>query len=215
MRNILCTLFGHKTGKDYNDSGYLICKRCQSHEYYHYSGAESLGFKPDMIWRRGGLLLQPYCFVKGICFKIRTLIDYFRLKYIEKSDLPFKKESSMNKETITERYIEMASTIEDANIYDGRGIYDLYECEKCNRHKVTLYEDKGVTPFMIKCDCGAFMQHTKSYKNIPDYVRVYKWKRPTLEQTRALPDGLIEHVLNGGLVLDSDIHIALLSKKTG
>ncbi len=89
MRNVICILLGHKTDKDYNDSGYLICKRCQSHEYYHYSGAESLGFKPDMTWYRGGLLLQPYYLLKRIYYKIKFAIDHIRLKYIDKSDLPF------------------------------------------------------------------------------------------------------------------------------
>ena len=50
------------------------------------------------------------------------------------------------------------------------------------------------------------MQHTKTFKSVPDYIRVFKWKRPTLEQTIKLSDGQIEHVLNGGLVLDTDIY---------
>jgi len=119
----------------------------------------------------------------------------------------------MDRQEIEKRYTKIASTIEDAKIYDGRGVYDLYECKKCGHHKITLYEDKGVTPFMIKCKCDDFMQHAKSYKNVPDYIRVEKWRRPTLEQTMLLSDGLIEHVLNGGLVLDTEIHLALLSEK--
>ena len=111
----------------------------------------------------------------------------------------------MNKEDITKRYTEMASTIEDANIYDGRGTYDVYRCEKCGCDKVTTYADKGVTPFIIECSCGGCMQHIKTFRSIPDYIRVLKWKRPTLEQTLELSDGMIEHVLNGGLVLDTDI----------
>lgn len=119
----------------------------------------------------------------------------------------------MNRIDVEKRYAKMVSTIEKAKIYDGRGVYDLYECEKCKHQKITLYVDKGVTPFMIKCVCGNFMQHTKSYRSVPEYVRVFKWKRPTLEQLMNLSNGLIEHVLNGGLVLDSDIYLAMLSKK--
>nr|DAQ41031.1 MAG TPA: hypothetical protein [Caudoviricetes sp.]DAS88750.1 MAG TPA: hypothetical protein [Caudoviricetes sp.] len=48
------------------------------------------------------------------------------------------------------------------------------------------------------------MQHTRSFKNVPDYIRVFRWKRPTLEQTMKLSKGMMEHVLNGGLVLDID-----------
>ncbi|MDH6304629.1 hypothetical protein M2459_001364 [Parabacteroides sp. PF5-5] len=119
----------------------------------------------------------------------------------------------MKNENITNRYEEMLSTIEDAKIYDGRGVYDLYECEKCGHQQITLYEDKGVTPFMIRCECGDFMQHTKSFRSVPDYIRVSKWRRPTLDQLLMLSDVSIEHVLNGGLVLDSEIHLAMLSKK--
>jgi len=86
MTNIICRLLGHKTTKDYNDSGYLICRRCGSHEYYHYDGAESLGFKPDMTWYYGGLLLRPCYFVK---YRIKFAFRHFRLKYIDNSDLPF------------------------------------------------------------------------------------------------------------------------------
>ena len=39
---------------------------------------------------------------------------------------------------------------------------------------------------------------------MPDYIRVFRWKRPTLEQTMKLSKGMMEHVLNGGLVLDID-----------
>lgn len=111
----------------------------------------------------------------------------------------------MNKEDIIKKYNEMVSTIEYAKIYDGRGTYDLYQCEKCERVKVTTYTEKGVTPFIIECSCGGLMKHTKSFKSVPDYIEVFKWKRPTIEQTLKLPEGLIEHVLKGGLVFDSDI----------
>ena len=93
---------------------------------------------------------------------------------------------------------------EGDKIYDGRGTYDLYECEKCGRNKITTYAAKGVTPFIIRCSCGGLMQHTRSFKNVPDYIRVFRWKRPTLEQTMKLSKGMMEHVLNGGLVLDID-----------
>lgn len=56
----------------------------------------------------------------------------------------------------------MVASIEDAKIYDGRGEYNLYECNKCNNYKVTLYKDKGVTPFIMRCKCGGDMMHTKS-----------------------------------------------------
>lgn len=68
----------------------------------------------------------------------------------------------MNIQEIRNRYAKMVSTIEDAGIYDGRGTFDLYQCEKCSREKITTYADKGVTPFIIGCSCGGNMQHTKT-----------------------------------------------------
>lgn len=51
----------------------------------------------------------------------------------------------MSKNNIAQQYNSMVASIEDAKIYDGRGEYNLYECNKCNNYKVTLYKDKGVT----------------------------------------------------------------------
>lgn len=112
----------------------------------------------------------------------------------------------MNKIDISKRYAKMVSAIEGDNIYDGRGTFDLYQCEKCTREIITTYADKGVTPFSIQCSCGSNMQHIESFNSVPDYIRVFKWKRPTLEQTLKLSDGQIEHIFNGGLILDLDIH---------
>lgn len=41
-------------------------------------------------------------------------------------------------------------------------------------------------------------------KTVPPYVMVFDWYRPTLEQTLKMSDGMIDHILNGGLILDSE-----------
>lgn len=46
----------------------------------------------------------------------------------------------MSKNNIAQQYNSMVASIEDAKIYDGRGEYNLYECNKCNNYKVTLYK---------------------------------------------------------------------------
>lgn len=43
----------------------------------------------------------------------------------------------MSKDNIAQQYNNMVASIEDAKIYDGRGEYNLYECNKCNNYKVT------------------------------------------------------------------------------
>ncbi len=45
----------------------------------------------------------------------------------------------MSKNNIAQQYNSMVASIEDAKIYDGRGEYNLYECNKCNNYKVTLF----------------------------------------------------------------------------
>lgn len=107
----------------------------------------------------------------------------------------------MSKDNIAQQYNNMVASIEDAKIYDGRGEYNLYECNKCNNYKVTLYKDKGVTPFIMRCKCGGDMMHTKSSKQAPpSYVKVHNWVRPSLEQTMSLSEGMRNHILNGGLI---------------
>ena len=112
----------------------------------------------------------------------------------------------MGKSTI-KKYQELVATIEQAKIYDGRGEYNLYKCDQCGAYVVTLYKDKGVTPFIMMCKkCNGAMHHTQSSRQAPPpFVEVHNWVRPTLEQTLRLSEGLREHVLNGGLVLEEEI----------
>ena len=81
----------------------------------------------------------------------------------------------MSKNNIAQQYNSMVASIEDAKIYDGRGEYNLYECNKCNNYKVTLYKDKGVTPFIMRCKCGGDSE------------------------------GMRNHILNGGLILEDEL----------
>jgi len=104
----------------------------------------------------------------------------------------------MSKDNIAQQYNNMVASIEDAKIYDGR--------DKCNNYKVTLYKDKGVTPFIMRCKCGGDMMHTKSSKQAPpSYVKVHNWVRPSLKQTMSLSEGMRNHILNGGLILEDEL----------
>lgn len=111
----------------------------------------------------------------------------------------------MDNNYIIRKYEKLVSSIEKSNIYDGRGTYDLYRCESCGKEMVTTYADKGVTPFMIGCQCGGMMSHCKTFYFIPDHIPVYEWRRPTLNELYNMSENQIDHVLNGGLILDRDI----------
>lgn len=58
----------------------------------------------------------------------------------------------------------------------------------------------------MRCKCGGDMMHTKSSKQAPpSYVKVHNWVRPNLEQTMSLSEGMRNHILNGGLILEDEL----------
>ena len=117
----------------------------------------------------------------------------------------------MTTKQIIEQYNRLVSEIEPTQMYDGRGEYNGYTCEKCGFITVTLYKDKGVTPFIIKCPkCGGTAVHKITTRIAPPYVpdtysEVKNWVRPTIEQLLKMPPATIDHVLNGGLVFEEEL----------
>jgi len=118
----------------------------------------------------------------------------------------------MNKDELKQQYDELVSSIETANMFDGRdkGV-DVYVCEKCGSQFYTRYKDKGVTPFTIRCRrdaCAATMIHRITISEAQaknDGLVVHNWVRPTFEQFLKLNEGAQEHVLNGGLMLEEEL----------
>lgn len=113
----------------------------------------------------------------------------------------------MEKQDIVKQYDEIVNSIEDAKIYDGRNTVDRYICDTCGYMIHTTYKDKGVTPFTMGCPkCNGTMYHSQTFKKdtVPDWVEVRNWYRPTLEQVLSMTDGMVQHILNGGLVLDKE-----------
>lgn len=116
----------------------------------------------------------------------------------------------MNKETIKKEYDELVSSIESRRMYDGRGEYNGYVCKNCGYITVTLYKDKGVTPFVIPCEkCGGDAVHEISSRYappaLPGMSEVKNWVRPTFEQLMKMSQATIDHVLNGGLVFEDEL----------
>lgn len=122
----------------------------------------------------------------------------------------------MSNKELTKKYNAMLANIEAARIYDGRnkGV-DVYICEKCGETMYTRYKDKGVTPFTTACrnkECKGTMMHEKTISEQEasrNNYTVLNWVRPTLQwldkQREKSNEGLIEHVLNGGLVLEDTL----------
>lgn len=116
----------------------------------------------------------------------------------------------MEKETIKRKYNELVASLEDAKMYDGRGEYNGYVCEKCGYITATLYKEKGVTPFIIQCEkCGKAAMHKITSRNAPpaapNISEVKNWVRPTLDQLMKMSQATIDHVLNGGLVFEEEL----------
>ncbi len=78
MRKIMCFLLDHKISSNYTDSGYPICKRCNSHSYYDC-------FIEPTIWSRGGILKLPFRWIKSFCIKNWVRLNHKR----HDSKLPF------------------------------------------------------------------------------------------------------------------------------
>lgn len=111
----------------------------------------------------------------------------------------------MTREQIEKQYNKLTSEIEEKKMYDGRGTVDRYICDTCGHMTHTTYKDKGVTPFVMRCPkCGGDMVHKHTFKKdtVPDWVEVKNWYRPSLEEVLKMNEGTIEHILDGGLILE-------------
>lgn len=118
-----------------------------------------------------------------------------------------------NIQKISHQYKKLVAGIEELKIYDGRnkGI-DVYICEKCGKKTLTRYKDKGVTPFVMRCShCNGYAQHANTISerearilNLIEGAEILNWVRPPLGWLLNHKEA-IEHVLNGGLVLETEV----------
>ena len=82
---------------------------------------------------------------------------------------------------------------------------NIYVCQKCSEHIVTVDRDNGVTPFMIRCEatsgCDGFMK-SSMYRVFDQEMKAsHEWYLPTAAEIAGLSDWEREHVRNGGLLL--------------
>ena len=66
--------------------------------------------------------------------------------------------NTMDQKAMRKKYDDLVSSIESANMYDGRGEYNGYVCEKCGYITATLYKDAACTvadqSFDFPAGCG-------------------------------------------------------------
>lgn len=108
------------------------------------------------------------------------------------------------------------------------GKKNIYTCERCHGHIVTVDIDDGVTPFMIACcarpRCNGMMKSSMYRVFDQGMAASHEWYRPG--PTANLKPGEIDHVMRGGLLLrpakpmgsgtaaaaaDAPVHAALIN----
>lgn len=84
-----------------------------------------------------------------------------------------------------------------------KGKKNIYVCDKCKGHVVTIDKDEGVTPFMIECKATIFcdgMMQSSFYRVFDQNMRAdWEWYRPTAPEI--VKPHLQHHVDQGGLLL--------------
>lgn len=97
----------------------------------------------------------------------------------------------------------MGNSAEKVEGIGFKGKKNIYTCDKCKGHVVTVDKDRGVTPFMIECKatdgCKGMMQ-SSIYRVFDQEMRAdYEWYRPTAPEV--VKPHLQHHVDQGGLLL--------------
>jgi hypothetical protein len=86
-----------------------------------------------------------------------------------------------------------------------QGKKNIYTCEACRGHVVTVDKDAGTTPFMIGCKVteGCNGKMTSSFYRVFDQkmAAAYEWYRPDATEITTLDSATRHHVELGGLLL--------------
>lgn len=119
----------------------------------------------------------------------------------------------LEKLKIRSQYKKLIAEVEQMKIFDGRGKgVDVYVCERCTGKVLTRYEDKGVTPYVMRCPyCENWVQHVNTISEqearvlyVTENIKVQNWVRPPLWWLLKHKEAA-EYVLNGGLVLEKEV----------
>lgn len=97
----------------------------------------------------------------------------------------------------------MVDVADNVEAIGFKGKKNIYTCDKCKGHVVTVDVDRGVTPFMIECkatlDCKGMMK-SSMYRVFDQDMRAdYEWYRPSAIEV--VKPHLRHHIEQGGLLL--------------
>lgn len=83
---------------------------------------------------------------------------------------------------------------------------NLYACEQCGKHLITVDREDGTTPMMLTCQvtegCDGEMQ-SAWYRVAPALVSeaTHEWYTPDAVELATMSLGMQQHVAQGGLAL--------------
>lgn len=109
-------------------------------------------------------------------------------------------------ERVAQRHIiPVKSGTDPRQSTEPHGKRNIYTCDACFGHVVTVDLVEGVTPFLIGCKatpgCSGMMQ-SSMYRVFDQRMRPgFEWFKPTKEETMALHTWSRDHVAKGGLIL--------------
>lgn len=86
-----------------------------------------------------------------------------------------------------------------------KGRKNIYTCDRCFGHIVTVDLEDGTTPFILKCratfGCEGRMK-SSLYRVADQSMRAgFEWYRPSIIEAAALEPAAAEHVNKGGLLI--------------
>lgn len=77
----------------------------------------------------------------------------------------------------------MTETVDNVEAIGFKGKKNIYTCDKCKGHVVTVDVDRGVTPFMIECKstlgCKGMMRSSMYRVFDQDMRPDFEWYRPS------------------------------------
>ena len=80
---------------------------------------------------------------------------------------------------------------------------NLYVCEVCDLHIITIDRDNGTTPYLMGCQtelCNALMR-SRVYRIDQAWMPSHEWYKPSEEETAKQNPAIKQHIEFGGLLL--------------
>ncbi len=108
----------------------------------------------------------------------------------------------MDKKQIKIKYLQLLKDVATKDFYTTINLSNRVNCYACECNHVTKTRDvdAGVTPAFHSCESCGKLAHSTFYQDIvPMQEPTQEWYRPPLKEVLNMDEGMLDHVLNGGL----------------